>query len=70
LGHEGALEDYNKAIQLNPHDSKAFSNRSALYCKSGNYSRAIMDATTAISINPLFAYPIKSKLIEIALLTG
>ncbi|MDO8446235.1 MAG: tetratricopeptide repeat protein [Deltaproteobacteria bacterium] len=47
-----AIEDYNKAIELDPKHFKAYTNRGNAYYMLGNYHRAIDDYTRAIGINP------------------
>ena len=49
--YKGALEDYNKAIQLNPNDFNAYSNRGADKFELKDYKGAIEDYTMAIQLN-------------------
>ena len=45
-----AIEDYNKAIELNPELAEAYNNRGVAYCIKGDYDRAIVDYNTAIAL--------------------
>ena len=47
-----AIEDFNKAIDLNPEDAGAYNNRGLAYGKTGNFHAAIQDFNTAIDLNP------------------
>jgi tetratricopeptide (TPR) repeat protein len=47
-----AIEDYNKAIQLNPNLAEAYYNRGVAYDDKGQYNEAIKDFDEAIRINP------------------
>ena len=49
---ERAIEDYDKAIELNPEDATAYCNRGAAYAKLGQTERAIEDFDKAIELNP------------------
>ncbi|MYB95649.1 tetratricopeptide repeat protein, partial [Candidatus Poribacteria bacterium] len=63
---EGAILDYNKAIQIDPENANAYSNRAGLKSRLGEsetangnikkaqrlYEAAVSDATQAIQINP------------------
>ena len=47
-----AVNDYNKAIELNPNDDLAFLNRARTFSNQKNYDAAIADYTKAIELNP------------------
>lgn len=47
-----ALQDINKALELNPQYALAYYNRGKIYAGLGENSRAIEDFTTAIKMNP------------------
>jgi protein O-mannosyl-transferase len=47
-----AIEDYDRAIEINPQYSEAYNNRGVAYGKLGNYRRAIEDYDRAIEIDP------------------
>lgn len=42
-----AIEDYNKAIALDPNDAKAYNNRGNAYKNKKQYGRAISDLQKA-----------------------
>jgi tetratricopeptide (TPR) repeat protein len=54
--HEGdydrALENYNKAIELDPDIYQVYGNRGNIYDVKGEYEKAIADQTKALEINP------------------
>ena len=50
-----AIEDYDKALQLNPDNVKVYSNRGNAYADKGEYDRAIEDHNNAIEIMRNFA---------------
>jgi len=52
---DGALEDYNQAIKINPNYVDAYNNRGCLLVEEGDYERAIKDFAHAIKINPYHA---------------
>ena len=51
--YERAIQDYNKAIQLDPNNAEAYNNRGNAYAKGlKQYERAIQDYNKAIQLNP------------------
>jgi tetratricopeptide (TPR) repeat protein len=48
---EMAINNYNRAIELNPNYAEAYLNRAESYYQLGNYDRAIIDYTEVIRIN-------------------
>src|SRR4029450_4316494 len=50
-----AIQDYNRAIQINPKFASAFNNRGVAYDYKGDYERAIQDYDQAIKLTPAFA---------------
>jgi len=50
-----AIQDYNKAIELNPKYALAYTNRGFAYGRQGNYDLAIQDYNKAIELNPKYA---------------
>ncbi|MBD2290365.1 tetratricopeptide repeat protein [Microcystis wesenbergii FACHB-1317] len=50
-----ALDDYNKAIELNPNHAGAYYNRALLYSDQKKYDLALSDYDKAIEINPNYA---------------
>ena len=53
--YKGAIQDYNKAIELNPSDAEAYNNRGVAKGKLQDYTGAIQDYNKAIEINPNYA---------------
>src|SRR5262245_13703966 len=52
-GHyDHAIQDLDKAIELNPHDATAHAGRGRVYAAKGNYDMAIADLTRAIGVDP------------------
>ncbi len=47
-----ALEDYDKAISIDPSDFKLFSNRGELFMQLGQLDKAALDLDKAMSLNP------------------
>jgi len=47
-----AIDDFTKAIELDPKLAFAYNNRGNVYRKKGNYDQAISDYTKAIEIAP------------------
>ena len=54
--HEDAIEDYTKAIEIDPNNVFAYRLRADSKCKLGDYQGAIDDYTKAIEIEPNKAY--------------
>jgi len=50
--HEQAMEDYDRAIALNPNFAEAYYNRGNAYAKLNQPERAIKDYDRAIALNP------------------
>ncbi len=50
--YRGAIQDYNKAIQLNPDYANAYYNRGIAKARLGDYRGAIQDYNKAIQLNP------------------
>jgi len=53
--YKKAIEDYDKAIEINPQYAKAYNNRGVAYGKLKEYKKAIEDFDKAIKINPQYA---------------
>ena len=47
-----AVEDYSKAIEINPKYAHAYSDRGATYFELGQYEKALADFDQAIALNP------------------
>ncbi len=52
---DAAFADYNKAIELDPHNAAAYNNRGNAYYAKGEYDKAIADYTKAIKLDPAYA---------------
>lgn len=50
--YDSAIEDYNKAIQLDPNLAQAYGNRGLAHGRKGEYDRSIEDCSKAIALNP------------------
>ena len=50
-----AIEDYTKAIELNPQHANAYHNRGLAWSKKGDRDKAIEDYNKAIELNPQYA---------------
>jgi tetratricopeptide (TPR) repeat protein len=53
--YEKAIEQYNKALEVNPNCALAYYNRSVAYTGMGEYDRAVSDCTKALQLNPRHA---------------
>jgi len=53
--HTRAIEDFNRAVEINPQYAAAYTGRGLAYYNTGNQARAIEDFDKAIAINPLYA---------------
>jgi Tfp pilus assembly protein PilF len=49
---DNAIDEYSKAIEINPRFAEAYRNRGYACAKEHNYNKAISDYTKAIEINP------------------
>jgi len=56
-----AIEEYTRAIELNPKFAKAYSNRGLAFCDRGNYDAAIEDCTIAIELDPTAALAFNNR---------
>ena len=50
--YEAALEDFDRILQVNPADAKAYNNRGLVYYYMKDYQKAIADLSQALDINP------------------
>ena len=50
--HDQAIQDYDKAIALNPDAAEAYNNRGVAYGVKGDHDQAIQDYDKAIALNP------------------
>ena len=53
--YQGAIYDFNKAIEVNPNFAGAYINRGFAFYNLNDYQAEIADYTKAIEINPKFA---------------
>ncbi|HLA44082.1 MAG TPA: tetratricopeptide repeat protein, partial [Aggregatilineales bacterium] len=49
--YDGAIEDFNRALELNAHDLVIYMNRGVAYAGRGDYDAALADYDKALSIN-------------------
>jgi serine/threonine protein kinase len=54
--YDGAIENFTKAIKLNPNYSEAYNNRGIAYTSKGDFERAVSDYNIAIELDPEFFY--------------
>ncbi|MBD2201204.1 protein kinase [Calothrix sp. FACHB-1219] len=59
--YQGALTDFNQAIQINPSYCEAWCNRGNVYLKLGNYDAALADYDRALTINPQFTQALQGR---------
>ena len=52
----GAIQDYDKAIQLDPHSARTFHNRALANSQLGLHSKALEDYDRAIELDPNFEH--------------
>ncbi|MEH1785527.1 MAG: tetratricopeptide repeat protein [Nostoc sp.] len=50
--YEGAIEDFNQAIKLDPQNALAYNRRGDAYYRLGDYEQAQADSSQAILLNP------------------
>jgi len=48
----GAIDEFTKAIEIDPQFDRAYTNRGIMWMETGDYDKAIMDINRAIEINP------------------
>ena len=53
--YKKAMKDFDRAIELNPKDARAYYNRGLAYGMLGNDDQAIKDYGMAIDLNPKYA---------------
>ena len=49
--YNSAIDDFTRAIELDPNDAKAYNNRGIAYRYLGEYQQAIDDSTKAIELD-------------------
>ena len=55
LDNDSAIEDYSKAIEIDPDYAEAYNNRGFVYDVMGEYGQAIDDFNKAIELVPDYA---------------
>jgi protein O-mannosyl-transferase len=50
---DNALADFNRALQINPHNDRAYANRGLLFAKTGRHDAAVADFNVALELDPL-----------------
>ncbi len=55
ISNKKAIKDYDKVIELNPQDARAYNYRALVNHASGEYKIAIKDYTRAIELDPQYA---------------
>jgi len=58
---ERAIEDFSRAIEINPLFAAAYNGRGLSYNSMGNFTRALEDFGKALEINPLYAEVYNSR---------
>ncbi|HEY9614239.1 tetratricopeptide repeat protein, partial [Allocoleopsis sp.] len=53
--YQGAIADFNQALQIDPNDADTYYNRGYAQHTLGRYDQALADYTQAIQLNPKFA---------------
>ena len=56
-----AIQDYERAMQLQPGDAKPYFNRGAAYYNKGEYARALQDFDEAIRLRPDYAKALTAR---------
>lgn len=59
--YDRALEDYDQAVTINPHDADALNNRGTTHSAMGHYDLAIRDYDQAIRLNPSSAMALNNR---------
>ena len=53
--HKEALEQYNKAIEIDANNAVYYSNRAAAHSKLSDYASSIEDCKNALKIDPSYS---------------
>lgn len=64
--YDTAIDDYDRAIELNPKDAALFDARGSAYYHKADYERAISDYTEAIRLQPEDANPYYNRCLAYA----
>ena len=52
--YQDAIDEYTKAVELDPSNAVLYSNRSAAHLKMESYGYALQDASTAIELDKAY----------------
>lgn len=58
---KSAIENYSKALNLNPKYAEAFNNRAYTYMRMGNYESAIPDLNQALILRPEYVHALMNR---------
>ncbi len=58
---DGALEDFNKSIEIDPDIAVSYNNRGSIYLNRKEYDRAIADFYKSIELNATKPFPFQSR---------
>ncbi len=59
--HQGAIQDFDAALELNPGSAMAHNERGRVYHKAGNNSQAIIEYTAAIKLFPQYGAAYRNR---------
>ncbi|MDZ7963040.1 MAG: protein kinase [Aulosira sp. DedQUE10] len=59
--YQGAITDFNRALQMNPNYFEAWCHRGNAYLQMGKYDAALADYDRALTINPNFAEALQGR---------
>ena len=59
--YDCAIEEYTKAIELNPNYAIAYNNRGVTYAKKSKYDRAVEDFNMAINLKPNYVHAYNNR---------
>ncbi|BAY31608.1 protein kinase [Nostoc carneum NIES-2107] len=59
--YQGAITDFNRALQVDPNYFEAWCNRGHAYLQIGQYDAALADYDRALTINPSFAEALQGR---------
>jgi small glutamine-rich tetratricopeptide repeat-containing protein alpha len=53
--YAGAIEEYTKALELDPMNTVLYSNRAAAFSQNNQHEKAVADSQKAIELDPEFS---------------
>jgi len=59
--YDEAIDEYNKAIEIDPELMDGYNNRGLAYHNKGQYDKALSDLNKALEINPDYADAKKNR---------